>query len=192
MFQKRYKKPKKNFEDSPEKAKETAVALLAYKENTEKELYDKLTARGFSKENAAAALAYVVEKHFLSEKRYFLRLVEYCGNVKRFGRRRIMAEIYQKGFSAATVEEYSEEAFGKIDFDENCYEALTLLKKSDREKARAALLRRGYSGDNVRYAFARFEKETGRPYGEGGDEDGYENDAVGDFDNDAPGGFFDD
>ena len=173
MFAKRYNKPKKNLEDTPDAAKKAAVALLAGKENTEKELYDKLIARGFSKENAAAALAFVVEKKYLSEKRYFLRLVEYCAGVKRYGRRRIQAEIRQRGFSAATVEEYSEEAFGKIDFDENCYEALTHLKKDDREKARAALLRKGYSGDNVRYAFSRFEKETGRRYGEGNeDEDG--------------------
>jgi len=172
MFARRYKKPKKNFEDTPEEAKKSAVALLAYKENTEKELYDKLTARGFSKENAAAALAFVTEKNYLSEKRYFLRFVEYCGNNKHFGRRRIEAEIYQKGFSAATVAACAEEVYEKIDFDAQCYEALLLLKKDGREKARAALLRRGYSGDNVRYAFARFEKETGKGYGEGEDEDG--------------------
>ena len=172
MFQRRYKKPKKNFEDTPEAAREAAISILAYKENTEKELFDKLKARGFSEESAAAALAYVIEKKYLSEKRYFLRFVEYCGNVKRYGRRRIAAEVYAKGFSEATLAECSEEAYGRIDFDENCYQALLLLKKDDREKARAALLRRGFSGDNVRNAFARFEDENGCRFGQEDEDDG--------------------
>ena len=107
-----------------EGAKKAAISLLAYKEQTEKELFSKLLEKGFSKEDAAEAVAFTVEKQYLSERRYYLRFAEFCGKNKHFGRRRIVQEARRKGFSDRTIAEYTEEALQDVDFDESCYAAL--------------------------------------------------------------------
>ena len=164
---------KKNAAGGAEGAVKAAVSLLAFKENTEKELYGKLLAKGYSEEDSAAALRFVVEKNYLSEGRYFLRFVEYYGSVKRYGKKRILQEAYKKGFSEKTLSEHSEEAFGRLDFNALCYEELGKSAPS-REKAAAQLLRRGFSSENVRRAFERWLFEHGTPFGS--EDEGEEND----------------
>lgn len=162
-------KRKRISEGGVEGAKKAAISLLAYKEQTEKELFSKLLEKGFSKEDATEAVAFTVEKQYLSERRYYLRFAEFCGKNKHFGRRRIVQEARRKGFSDRTIAEYTEEALQDVDFDESCYEALLSLKKDSREKLTASLLRRGFSTANVRNAIARYEEEQGAvlPYGGG-------------------------
>jgi regulatory protein len=147
-------------EKNEEGAKRTAVSLLAYREHTEKELYTKLTERGFSKQDAAAAVAFAVEKKYLSERRYYLRFAEFCAKSKHFGKRRIAQEAKRKGFSSETVAFYTDEALADVNFDEICYEALVGLRHTDKEKQTAALLRRGFTVGNMRYAFEKQGKEA--------------------------------
>ena len=171
-------KRKKTVESSPEGAKKAAISLLAYKEQTEKELYTKLLEKGFSKEDAAAAVAFTVEKQYLSEKRYYLRFAEFCGKNKHFGKRRIVQEARRKGFSDKTIEFYTEEALADVNFDESCYEALLQFHKTSKEKLTASLLRRGFSTANVRYALSRYEQEQGDlPCGDGFFEEEADDDA---------------
>ena len=141
-----------------EEAKKAAVSLLADKENTEKELFDKLVTRGFSPEDAEIALAYVVGKGYLCEERYFLRFVENCARSRLLGRRRILAEAKQKGFSEKTTAALSQRAFEDMDFDALCYEAYKRCRLETKEKIAQALLRRGYDVSNVRAAFEKAAK----------------------------------
>lgn len=154
-------KRKKVLEGGVEGAKKAAISLLAYKEQTEKELFTKLLEKGFSREDAAEAVAFTIEKQYLSEKRYYMRFAEFCGKNKHFGRRRIVQEARRKGFSEKTIEKYTEEALADVDFDESCYEALTHFRKGSKEKLTASLLRRGFTTANVRYAFMRYEQQSG-------------------------------
>ena len=142
-------------EKNEESAKRTAISLLAYREHTERELTTKLLERGFSKEDAAAAVAFAVEKNYLSERRYYLRFAEYCARTKHFGKRRIAQEAKRKGFSSETVALYTDQALADVDFDEICYEALLRIGHTGREKQTAALLRRGFTTGNMRYAFEK-------------------------------------
>ena len=149
-------------EEGAEGAKRTAISLLAYREQTEKELFSKLLDKGFSKEDAAEAVAFTVEKQYLSERRYYMRFAEFCGRNKHFGKRRILQEARRKGFSEKTIAEYTDEALADVNFDESCYEALVQFRKQSKRKLMASLLRRGFTTANVRYAFMRYEEEHDR------------------------------
>lgn len=154
----------KKAEGGAEGAIRAAISILAYRENTEKTLRDKLISRGFTEEEAEEAVKFTVEKNYLCESRHFLRFVEFYGKNKFFGKRRILQEARRKGFSEETVRNYAAEAMAQVDFDELCYAALCRCRKDTKEKIEAALLRRGYTMSNVRYAFGHYEELHGKPY----------------------------
>lgn len=148
-------------EKNAEGAKRAAISFLAYREHTGKELYTKLVDRGFSREDAAGAVAFVTEKDYLSERRYYVRFVEFCAKNKLYGRRRIGQEARRKGFSEETIVLYTDEALLGIDFDDRCFEALKKVHHTERDKQTAYLLRKGFSVSNIRYAFERYKEEIG-------------------------------
>lgn len=150
---------KKKAEDGVDGAIRAALSLLAYKENTERELYGKLLDRGYAKEEAAQAVSYVKKRKYLDEERYYIRLVENCANVRLLGKTRILQEIRIKKFSDETVENCAEEAFAAIDFEENCRRALAKIYRGDKRKAAMALLRRGYGQNEIRAALSKIEEE---------------------------------
>ena len=158
---------KKNAKGGAEGAVKTAVSLLAYKENTEKELYDKLIARGYADSDAAGAVAYCVSKRFLDEKRYFVRFVENAARARLLGRRRILAEAKVKGFSQETLTNCSETAFEGLDFGQLCLAALEKCSARTVDKATASLLRKGYTGADVREALRLYFEKHGESFGEG-------------------------
>ncbi len=161
-------------EGGTEGAIKAAISILAYRENTRKTLYEKLISRGFSEEEATEAVEFAVEKNYLSERRHFIRFVEFYAKNKLFGKRRILQEARRKGFSEETVRTYAAEAFAQVDFDEACYVALCRCKCDVKEKTVATLVRRGYSMSNVRYAFDHYEETHGRPHEKPRDGDGNE------------------
>lgn len=141
-------------EGGKEGALRAAASLLAYKENTESELKRKLLDRGYDPADIDAAFAVLREKRYLDEKRYFFRFVENCALSRRFGPRRILMEAKIKGFSEKTVSENREEALSGFDFDELCLQTAARLPGNDAKKKAAALLRRGYGAESVRYALS--------------------------------------
>lgn len=165
------RKPKKAAEGGREGAIKAAVSLLAYKDNTEKELFDKLTARGFSEDEAGSAVDFVVSRRYLCESRYFERFVENSARNKGYGRRRILFDAQRKGFSDETMRQ-GEKIFETIDFGECCYTVLKKCRAGSAEKAYAALMRRGYSTTDIKTAFKMYAAETGAPYGSAAKEDG--------------------
>lgn len=159
-----YMRNRKIAESGEEGAIRMAISLLAYKENTEKELFRKLLDRGCTEEDAKAAVRFAVEKNYLCEERYFQRFAERCATDRLFGKRRVMQEARRKGFSERTTKEAA--AFLKeMDFDELCYRALKKAGSGSKEKTAVALNRRGFSTANIRYAFLAWEEEFGIPYG---------------------------
>lgn len=148
-------------EDTAENAMRTAISLLAYKENTKKELFSKLVERGYSRENAMEAVDFTVGKGYLSEERYLDRYIESC--VKSlYGKNRILMTARKKGFEEDL---FTNDLFTSVNFDEYCYVALLKCKKTNATKARNTLLRRGYSSAEITRSLKRYLTENGVPYG---------------------------
>ncbi len=169
-------KPKKvNIPNEPEKAYikalQTAYNILGYKDNTEGELKDKLSQRGYSEETICDVILTVKSKGFLSEDRMMIRLVRSLAETRLLGKMRIVQEVRHKGFSRCTLEglDFNREELCDIDFENICYR---LLKKKGGEKDRktyALLVRYGHSSQDIRLAYKRLSQEQNEAYPGGKD-----------------------
>lgn len=185
---------------------QSCVAILAFADNTENQLREKLEKRGYAEKEIAAAIAKVKEKGLYSERTYALQFLRSYAR-RGYGPRRITAAMAQKGFSRENLTmaeallrgespsaggSYSardnsdiENLLSSLDFLTNCAILITKTvegrgyphfgeylrsgelpeEKEDRaalfrerQKLRAALLRRGYAFSTVKEA----EEEAGR------------------------------
>lgn len=160
-----------------------ALAILGYRDNTEKRLREKLEMRGFSEENIDFTIDYLKKNRLFDEKKQFERQVKYLAEQKMYGAARIKAALQKKGFDRAYLEDRAlwEEILAEFDFTAACE---TLLRAALRKKplpplpdeggreeriaalrARraaegkllAAAMRRGYSSSEAREALKRIE-----------------------------------
>ena len=121
----------------------------------------KLRSKGFSPDTAAEAAAYLVALGYINERKDAEREAERCV-AKLWGRRRIAAALYEKGYSEGAVRG-AMELLDRVDFDEQCS---ALIRKKfggvpdeprERQKLFAALVRYGYSPSEIKNAFRAFE-----------------------------------
>ena len=140
-----------------ERALRSALNILAFAECTEKTLRKKLHDKGYSPESADFAVDYMLKHRYLDEKRYLFRMVEYLGNSRLYGRRRICMQVKEKGFSASTLSLYLEDALSQVKERENCRLALSKVQKDDPRKTVEALLRRGFLYGDIKAAMAEAE-----------------------------------
>ena len=147
-------------DNEQERALKTALNILAYAETTESVLRQKLLDKGYSSHSTEYAVAYMVKHRYLDEKRYLFRLVEYLGNVKLYGKRRIAMQVKQKGFSAKTLSVWMEEALELVDEVNNCCKVIPKLQKETDKKTVEALLRRGFIYSDIRTAMQKMNNEN--------------------------------
>ncbi len=139
------------------------MQLLQYGDLSERRMAYKLAAKGVDRETAAAAAAYLAEKHYIHEDDTARRRAEQ-GVRKLWGPRRIREDLRAGGFTDDAVADAMESLSG-VDFEANC--AAVIRKKyrsvpadhAARQKMIAALLRLGYGMDAVRAACAQVERE---------------------------------
>lgn len=143
-----------------------AVSLLAFGDNTAKKLTDKLRQKGFSREAAAEAVLFCVEKHYINEEDQLRRLMELLCEKKKYGLRRIRQEVYQKGFSEDVVKRVFEETASELDFDAAVYNRVKTLGAAafstpeGKKKHVSSLLRYGFSMDEINGALKQLHLET--------------------------------
>lgn len=135
-----------------ERALKSALNILAFAETTESGLKRKLTDKGYSPEDIEFAVMYMVKHRYLDEKRYLFRLVEYLGNTKLYGKRRIAMQVKQKGFSQKTLSLWLYDALDCVNDVENCKKVLPKVKKDTDKKTVEALLRRGFVYGDIKTA----------------------------------------
>ena len=137
--------------------KARAVELLSYRPMSAKELRDKLTQKGESPEAAASAVDWLCEKGLLDDGRYAGMVVRHYA-AKGYGQSRVRQELQRRGVSR----ELWEEALRELPEPEDkldAYLASKLKDPDDRaqvQKVSAALIRRGFSWEEIRAALARY------------------------------------
>lgn len=143
-----------------------AVSFLAFGDNTAKKLGDKLRQKGFSKEAAAEAVRFCVEKHYINEEDHLRRLMEQLCERKKYGLRRIRQEVYNKGFSEETVKAVFEECAAELDFDAAVEDRVKKLgadafsTPEKKKKQVSSLLRYGFSMDEINRALKSVKMDT--------------------------------
>lgn len=130
--------------------------LLAYGPNTAQTLMQKLRKRGFTREEACAAVAQLGRMGLIDEESDLQREVEKCLK-KLWGSGRIRAHIQSRGFDWEVLSALPDILEG-IDFTANC---VLLLRKhygrlpddpAERRRVIAGLYRYGYTTDEIRRA----------------------------------------
>ncbi len=134
--------------------------LLGYGACSEKKMRYKLKMKGFDEDSAAAAATMLIEHDCINENSDALREAERC-LAKLWGRKRIVAHLYSKGYSDSTVRE-ALSSLSEIDFAENCRKLIERdyarrLNEARGDKAAmaklcSALVRMGYSFSEIKEA----------------------------------------
>ena len=141
-------------------AREKALELVSRRPLSRRELAGKLRQRGFDADTAEACVAWIAEHGFIDEPGYAAAVVRHCA-AKGFGAARVRAELMRRGIPR----ELLDEALAAMPEDGAKLDRLIaarLKDPADRDAVRklsAALYRRGYSGEEIRAALARFHTD---------------------------------
>lgn len=138
-------------------AKEKAYQYLAYGDLSRKRLYEKLTRFGIEEEVADAACAKMEEQGYINDARLAETLAERYAGSKKWGPRRILQELYQKGIPMELAKEATEEL--DTDFSESVeyhlcskYRGRDLSDRKEVQKVIQGLMRLGFDYDTIRSA----------------------------------------
>ena len=95
-------------------AKEKALRLLAFRAHSEHELSEKLKRAGAKDEDLPEILAFVKEYGFVNDAEYAHHLAKDLQNIKKYGKKRIFAELKARGIAS----EYIEAALSELSDEE--------------------------------------------------------------------------
>ena len=141
------------------KAARSALNMLDYADCTEKKLREKLARKGHDEDAIDFAVSYAKKVGYLNEARYLENAVYAIANSKLYGKRRLVTELYTKGFKREDIANID---FSEIDFAANCAKRILKIKNrySDERKLYAALMRYGFSPSDIKDAFRIIEDEN--------------------------------
>lgn len=153
--------PKKTPQSPLERAKKWAMDYLK-RPHSEKELRDKLAQKGCSSEDIDTVVALCLDYGFVNDE-------EYAGQIARhyaaqgYGPGRVRTELRRRGVPL----EYWDEALEELPGDTDTIDRLLAARlrgrdaadRKERDKAAAALFRRGFSWDEIRSALRRYGAE---------------------------------
>lgn len=133
------------------------AGILAYGANSRSTLRCKLISKGFSREASDAAVAALADEGLIDEKKAALREAERCVAALR-GRKYISARLFSLGYRGDATEA-ADEYMKSVDFPALCtrfiekkYGCALPDEPHERDRAVAALMRRGFSGSDIREA----------------------------------------
>ena len=139
------------------KTKDRALKLLGKRAFGERELYDRLVEKGETERNAAAVIAWLVELRLLDDGEYAAMLARHYA-AKGYGPRRIRDELYRRKIPR----ELWDEALSGLPEQDGTIDKLLRARLRSAEPDRAelkraveALLRRGFSWDEIKEAVER-------------------------------------
>lgn len=142
--------------------RDKALNLLSYRAHSRRELLDKLKRKiSCSDQDLEEVLNWLEELGFLNDKTYAASVVRHATS-KGYGISRITAELSRRGIA----KEFWDEALAEIPEDDDTLDRLVRSKLRDAEnrdevrKVSAALVRRGYTWDEVRRAIERVGQDV--------------------------------
>ena len=145
--------------DNTDSTKKRALKILGSRNFSEAEMIRRLTQKGESPENAAAAVSWLVELGYIDDSGYATLIVRHYAS-KGYGEARIRDELYKRGIPR----DIWDEKLSELDEEETGDAALEFLnkklrgseEKDDLRRASDALVRRGFSYDEARAAINRY------------------------------------
>lgn len=138
-------------------ATEKAYQYLGYGDLSRKKLYEKLTRFGIEPQVAEATCDKMEQKGFVNDETLAFKLAEKYAAVKRWGPRRILPEIIQKGIPAAlareAVDALETDFLASAQFHlQSKYRGRDLSDRKERDRAFQGLVRLGFDFETAREA----------------------------------------
>lgn len=150
----------KNKEMDYAQTKEKALRLLEFRNHSKKEIRIKLKNAGATDENIDKVIEFLEEYNLVNDRNYAFSLARDLKNLKKFGKRRIEAELYSKGISQEIISEAVLE-LGELDTDEFLILVDRRLKgdfeKKNKDRVIRYFINRGYSFDEIKNAISQLE-----------------------------------
>ena len=148
---------------SVEAAKKRALWLLDKRDYSRHELIGKLTEKGYTDAAAEAAVDRLAELGFVDDARYAPIVVRHYA-AKGYGARRVQAELQRRGIP----KELWDAALEEMPAQDNTVDHLLRARlrgadpvdRAALKRATDALLRRGYSWDDITAAVERLREEN--------------------------------
>jgi regulatory protein len=139
------------------KALQYAFLLLRYRDRSEREIFERLTKKGFTEEEGRKAGSYLKEKGFINDARYAESLKRIAVEQKHLGRRGIVHYLLLKGIPDEIVEGISGNDEDYLDAAEKLVKKkMRQLKGLDdsiiRKRLWGVLSRKGFSSDIIKKA----------------------------------------
>lgn len=153
---------KKQTLENYEQTKDKALRLLTFRAHSEKELCDKLRMAGAKEEDIERTLEFCRRYGFVNDLQYAKSKARDLKNLKKYGKRRIEAELYSKGISSEAVSE----AVGELEFDDDILKMLVEKKlannfeKKSIDRCMRYFLYRGYEMSDIRNCIEEIKGET--------------------------------
>ncbi len=153
---------KKQTLENYEQTKDKALRLLTFRAHSEKELCDKLRMSGAKEEDIERTLEFCRRYGFVNDLQYAKSKAKDLKNLKKYGKRRIEAELYSKGISSEAVSE----AVGELEFDDDILKMLVEKKlannfeKKSIDRCMRYFLYRGYEMSDIRNCIEEIKGET--------------------------------
>ncbi len=143
-------------------AKDKALRLLGFRAHSEKELLEKLRRAGANPEDFDEIVAFLKEYNFINDSEYARRYAKDLQNLKRYGKRRIILELKNKGISEEDIEN------ALLELSEDTEDVLLLLVRKklsgnfDRkniDRAFRYFAYRGYDFDEIKTCVEKVKEE---------------------------------
>ena len=148
-------------EEAYRAALKTAFNIVGFKDNTEAQLRDKLTERGYEAETVDDVVAFMIAKGYLNDERMLYRTARLLAEGKGYGKMRIRQELQQKKFSSDGIAalDWEREELADVDFIEICRRLIVKRGGARDEKTYAFLRRYGHETADIREAYRRLAEE---------------------------------
>ena len=143
-----------------QRCRERAMRIIGARAMSERELYDRLVEKGEDERDAADAVAWLLQLHFLNDESYAESVIRSCA-AKGYGKRRAQQELQRRKLPRELWDAALE---GRPEPDETIDRLLrSRLRGADPDdraalkKASDALLRRGFGWDEIKDAVERWK-----------------------------------
>ena len=153
------------FARSEKTARECALALLEFRDRTERELRQKLKEREYGPEEIEETVLFLKEYRYLDDEAYAGRYIRSCASRK--SRRQIRADLERKGVSREVIDlSFQEEAVDEESQIEKLllkkgYEPGKRMEPADYRRLMGTLGRRGFSREAIRRVTDRMSEDAG-------------------------------
>lgn len=138
------------------------IKLLAYRDRSEKELFDRIVRKGFCAHDAESALGYLRQKGFVDDRRLAQMLVRDGISRRCLGRRGLMSYLQKRGIPSDIIEDAvgigDDSLDAALDIAGRRLQKMARLDiETIRRRLAGVLSRRGFSYSTIKTVFGKIK-----------------------------------